>query len=91
MVENTKANTIIVGDLSVQQIAQPKVKDGKKEKKTEQKKGQNRFTQGLENLGRFVQFLTYKANLVGKSVIRIDEKHTTKKCCYCGKLHDMPS
>jgi putative transposase len=29
MVENTKANTIIVGDLNVQQIAQPKVKDGK--------------------------------------------------------------
>jgi putative transposase len=34
MVENTKVNTIIVGDFSVQQIAQPKVKDGKKENKT---------------------------------------------------------
>jgi putative transposase len=90
MVENTKANTIIVGDLSVQQMAQPKVKDGKKQKKTKQKKGLNRSTQGLGNLGRFVQFLTYKAELIGKLVIRIDEKNTSKKCCYCGKKHDMP-
>ena len=91
MVENTKANTIIVGDLSVQQMAQPKIKDGRKEKKTKKKKGQNRSTQSLGNLGRFVQFLTYKAELIGKHVIRIDEKNTTKKCCYCGKKHDMPS
>ena len=46
---------------------------------------------GLEKLGRFVQFLTYKAKLVGKSVIRIDEKHITKKCCYCEKFRDMLS
>jgi putative transposase len=91
MVENTKANTVIVGDLSVQQMAQPKIKNGKKEKKTKQKKGQNRSTQGLGNLGRFAQFLTYKAELIGKRVIRIDEKNTSKKCCYCGKKHDMPT
>jgi putative transposase len=91
MVENTKANTIIVGDLDVKQMAQPKVKDGKKQKKTKQKRGQNRSTQGLGNLGRFVQFLTYKAELIGKLVIRIDEKNTSKKCCYCGKKHDMPT
>lgn len=54
-------------------------------------KDQNRFTQGLGNLGRFVQFLTYKAKPVGENVIRIDEKHTIKKCCYCGKSHDMSS
>ena len=47
MVENTKANTIIVSDFSVQQMAQSKVKDSKKEKKTKLKKGQNRSTQGL--------------------------------------------
>ncbi len=62
-----------------------------KEKKTKQKKGQNRSTQGLGNLGRFVQFLTYKAELIGKRVIRIDEKNTSKKCCYCGKKHEMPT
>jgi len=78
MIENTKANNIIVFDLSVQQMAQSKVKDGKKEKKTKQKKGQNIFTKDLGNLDRFVQFLTYKAKLVGKSVIIIDEKQTTR-------------
>ena len=91
MVENTRANTIIVGDLDVKQMAQPKVKDGIKQKKTKQKKGLNRSTQGLGNLGRFVQFLTYKAEIIGKRIIRIDEKNTTKRCCYCGKKHDMPS
>ena len=50
MVENTKSNAIIVCDPSVQQMAQPKVKDSKKENKTKLKKGQNRFTQGLGNL-----------------------------------------
>ena len=91
MVENTRSNTIIVGDLDVKQMAQPKVKDGIKQKKTKQKKGLNRSTQGLGNLGRFVQFLTYKAEIIGKRIIRIDEKNTTKRCCYCGKKHDMPS
>ena len=37
MVENTKANTIIVGDLNVQQMAQPKIKDGKKGKEDQTK------------------------------------------------------
>ncbi|WP_232308600.1 RNA-guided endonuclease TnpB family protein [Methanosarcina lacustris] len=91
MVENTRANTIIVGDLDVKQMAQPKVKDGKKQKKTKQKKGLNRSTQGLGNSGRFVQFLTYKAEIIGKRIIRIDEKNTSRKCCYCGKKHDMPT
>ena len=72
-------------------MAQLKVKDGKKEKKTKQKKNQNLSTQCLGNACRFVQFLIYKAKLVGKKVIRTEEKHTTKKCCYCGKIHDMPS
>jgi putative transposase len=67
MVENTKSNTIIVCDPSVQQMAQPKVKDSKKENKTKLKKGQNRFTQGLGNLGIFVQFLIYKTKIVAKS------------------------
>ena len=87
MVDKTTANTIIVGDLSVQQMAQPKIKDGKKQKKN---KGLNRSTQGLGNLSRFPQLLTYKADLVGKKVIRVDERNTSRACCCCGKLHDMP-
>ena len=87
IVDKTTANTIIVGDLSVQQMAQPKIKDGKKQKKN---KGLNRSTQGLGNLSRFPQLLTYKADLVGKKVIRVDERNTSRACCCCGKLHDMP-
>ncbi len=60
-------------------MVQPKVKVGKKRNKTKQKKGQKCSSQGLGKLGRFVQFLTSKAKLVGKSVIRIDEKHTNNK------------
>jgi putative transposase len=57
----------IVGDPSVQQMAQLKVKDSKKENKTKLKKGQNRSTQGPGNLGIFVQFLIYKTKIVAKS------------------------
>ena len=87
IVENTTANTIIVGDLNVQQMAQPKIKNGKKQKKN---KGLNRSTQGLGNLSRFPQLLTYKAELLGKKLIRVDEKNTSRTCCCCGKQHDMP-
>ena len=87
MVENTTANTIVVGDLNVQKMAQPKIKNGKKQKKN---KGLNRSTQGLGNLSRFPQLLTYKAELAGKKVIRVDEKNTSRTCCCCGKQHDMP-
>lgn len=91
MVDNTKSNTIIVGDLKVKNMAKPKYKDGVKQKKTKQKKGQNRSTQGLGNLSRFVEFLTYKAEIIGKRVIKIDESNTSKCCCICNKKHDMPT
>ena len=91
MVENTKANTIIVGDLDIKQMAQPKIKDGKKQKKTKKARSLNRSTQNQGYLGRFTQFLTYKAELIGKRVIRIDEKDTSKACCCCGKKHNMPT
>jgi putative transposase len=38
MVENTKANTIIVGDLNVQQMAQPKIKDVRKKRRPNKRK-----------------------------------------------------
>ncbi|GAH22246.1 unnamed protein product, partial [marine sediment metagenome] len=46
--------------------------------------------QNTGTLGRFVRFLTYKAELIGKRVIEISEKDTSKTCCVCGKKHDMP-
>lgn len=80
MIDNTKANTIIVGDLDVKEMAQSK-------KVT---KGLNRSTQNNGYLSQFVGFLTYKAALAGKKVIEIDERYTSKTCYVCGKRHDMP-
>jgi putative transposase len=41
-------------------------------------------------MGRFAQFLTYKAEKSGKRLIRIDESYTSKKCCVCGTIKNMP-
>lgn len=87
MIENARANTILVGALEVKQMAKVKVKNGKKQKKTKQKRGLNRSTQGLGNMSRFPQLLTYKAEIAGKKVIRVDEKYTSQMCCCCGKIH----
>lgn len=83
LVENIRANTIIIGNLNVKQMAQsnsvPK----------NIRRGLNRAIQNNGYLSRFAGFLTYKAQLVGKRVIRISEEDTTKTCCVCGKKHDM--
>ena len=84
MVNNTKANTIIVGDLKVKNMAQSKKQKGKK------KRAQNRSSQNQGYLSRFIEFLTYKAELIGKRVIKIDESYTSKKCYVCEKIYDMP-
>ncbi len=80
MVNNTRANTIIVGDLDVKEM--PKSKKATS--------GLNRSTQNNGYISRFIRFLTYKAALAGKKVIEIDERNTSKRCYVCGKEHDMP-
>ena len=80
IVNNTRSNTIVIGDLGVKEMAQS-------EKAT---KDINRATQGTGYLGRFAGFLTYKAERVGKKVIEISERNTTKTCCVCGMERDMP-
>jgi putative transposase len=84
LVENTKANTIIVGDLEVKKMAQ-----STKVPKTV-RKGLNRATQNTGTMGRFVHFLTYKSKRVGKRIIELDERNTSRECFVCGKFHDMP-
>jgi putative transposase len=84
IVDNTDANTIIIGKLDVKQMASKKLKASKKDKST------NRGTHNSGHIGRFAQFLTYKAESLGKRVIRIDESYTSKKCCICGTIKDMP-
>jgi putative transposase len=84
MVNNTKANTIIVGDLKVKNMAQSKKLKGKRQR------AMNRSNQNQGYLSRFIEFLTYKAELIGKRVIKIDESYTSKECYVCGKKHEMP-
>jgi len=85
IIDNTKANTVIIGDLSIKDMS--KKKKGKSNHKGT--KGLNRAIQNTGTLGRFVRFLTYKAELKGKRVIEINEKDTSKQCCVCGKKHKM--
>lgn len=80
IIENTKANTIIVGDLNVKGMSQS----------VKATSGLNRSTQNSGYLGRFVRFLSYKAELAGKRVVEIDESYTSKKCYACGRTHVMP-
>ena len=80
IVTNTKANTLIVGDLAVKKMA--------RKKKTKNQKTLNYSLQNTGHISRFVQFLTYKAEKIGKKVVKIDEKNTTKTCCVCGSKKD---
>jgi putative transposase len=83
IVNNTKANTIIIGDLNVKEMAKKKKGTGNA-KRTKINKTLNHSVHNTGSLGRFAQFLTYKAELVGKRVIRIDESYTTQDSCICG-------
>lgn len=82
IITNTKANTIIIGDLPVKKMAKRKKGTGNA-KKTKANKTLNHSLQNTGSLGRFAQFLTYKAEKLGKRVIRIDERGTSQKCCIC--------
>jgi len=77
-------NTIIIGKLAVKNMAQSKKLKGNK------KRSLNRSTQNQGYLSRFIEFLAYKAELIGKRVIKIDESYTSRMCYVCGKLHDIP-
>ncbi|MCM2464868.1 RNA-guided endonuclease InsQ/TnpB family protein [Methanoculleus oceani] len=80
LIANTRAATILVGDLSVKQMP----------RSWQATPGLNRSTQNTGHLSRFIGLLTYKAALAGKRVITVDEQNTTKTCCVCGALHEMP-
>lgn len=84
IVENTKANTIIIGNLNVKKMAKKK-KSTRNAKTTKAQKTLNHSVQNTGFMSRFAEFLTYKAKKMGKRVIRIGEEKTTKTCCKCGK------
>lgn len=80
IVDNTKANTIIVGDLSVKDMCQI----------NPYQKGLHASLHNTGSIGRLVGFLTYKLKLVGKRIVEISERDTTITCCVCGNKQDMP-
>ncbi len=47
------------------------------------------FTRKLNNWSFYEleQFLRYKAEAMGKSVVTIDPRHTSQKCSVCGHIH----
>ncbi len=84
VVTHTRTNTFIVGDLAVKGMARKKPASGCR-RQDAVNRTLNHSMQNTGFLGRFAQFLTYKARKVGKRVIRIDEAQTTMTCCVCGK------
>ncbi len=77
VVENTRANTLIIGDLNVKEMSESKQNDKKNDK------SRHRTMQSTGSIGRFARFLTYKAERLGKKVIRLSERNITKRCTYC--------
>lgn len=77
IVVNTKANTIIVGDLNVKQMARKKTPPSSP-RQNKANKTLNNSVHNTGSLGRFIQFLTYKAQKIGKKIIKIDESYTHK-------------
>lgn len=80
IVNNTKANTIFVGDLDVKNMP----------KSRQANRSLNRSTQSTGYLARLTQLLAYKAEKIGKKVIKVDESFTSQVCCKCGASHYMP-
>ncbi|MFX1407819.1 MAG: RNA-guided endonuclease InsQ/TnpB family protein [Promethearchaeota archaeon] len=84
IIKNTRANTIIIGDLDVKKMVKKQNEIGNRQN-NKARKTLNHSIQNTGSLGRFSQFLTYKAKKIGKRVIRIDESYTSQQCCICGK------
>ncbi|UCG90487.1 MAG: transposase [Candidatus Heimdallarchaeota archaeon] len=82
--KNTRANIIVVGNLFPKQMANGRAINKQKIKNKKYWKSINRGVHNTGHLGRFVELLTYKAKLMGKRVITIDERDKTKACTVCG-------
>ena len=80
IIDNTKAKTIIVGDLNPKKMC----------KINKYEKGLHSSLHNTGLLSRFASFLTYKAKLIGKRVVENSEYKTSKRCCCCGTEKEMP-
>jgi len=95
LVNNTKANTIIIGKPSVKKMAKKNkgtttTTTTKTKTSTANKQKNNKtLNYSLQNTGymsRFAKWLTYKAEKIGKKVITIDEAYTTQICPKCDTI-----
>ena len=89
LVRNTKANTLIFGKSAVKQMAQKNQGTGTGQTNQAQKT----LHYSLQNTGtisRFVEFVAYKAQRLGKKVIQINEAYTTQICAKCGHQRKRP-
>jgi putative transposase len=84
IIDHTRANTIIIGNLNVKEMARRKPDMGNPQK-NKANKTLNHSLQNTASMGRFATFLEYKAQLAGKRVVKIDECLTTQVCCCCGR------
>jgi len=82
IIKNTKANTIIIGDLNIKYMARKKKGTGSKMKN----KSNKTLNRRLFNIKTFITYLKYKAEKYGKKVIEISEKNTTQMCCKCNHI-----
>jgi putative transposase len=84
LLRNTKANTLILGDLSPKQMTAGRKNGNLRRKQKRYLRSVNRGVYNTGHLGRFIELLTYKAKRLGKRVTVIDERDTTKTCAGCG-------
>jgi len=71
-----KCKIIVVEDLNIKQMMEQKY--------------YNARNIADSSWGRFLQFLTYKAESAGCRVMKVNPKNTTKMCSNCGNLQEMP-
>ncbi len=73
--------TVVIGDLSQRQMVT--------KEHQEKNKYKNRAVYNDWGLYTFVQMLVYKCRLVGKELVFLDERDTSKTCHVCGNKQDM--
>jgi len=71
-----KCKIIVVEDLNIKQMMEQKY--------------YNARNIADSSWGRFLQFLTYKAESAGCRIVKVNPKNTTKMCSNCGNIQEMP-
>jgi putative transposase len=76
------ASTVVIGDLSQRQMVS--------KAHQQKRRALHRAVFNDWGLYTFVQMLEYKCLHAGKTLLRLDERYTSKDCSGCGARQDMP-